>query len=124
MNKLGLYINNLMSTIKNTEEKSYLRELAIDELKKLNESVSGFIFEWVNEIETLPAFEENVDHLAEESYLKHWTCRICGENTNEVEYDYLSGTEHLGCVLKQENFNSEKKETETNQIKINFGEKK
>ncbi len=32
-----------------------------------------------------------------------WTCSICGESTKEIEYDYLVGYDHLGCVLKQEN---------------------
>ena len=36
-------------------------------------------------------------------YLEFWTCDICNENTHEVDYDYLgSGTNHLGCELKQE----------------------
>ena len=50
MNKLGLYINNLMSTIQNTDEKPF---------------------------------------------------------------DYLSGTDHLGCVLEKEN-------NEENQMKLEF----
>jgi hypothetical protein len=34
---------------------------------------------------------------------KSWVCTICGENTFEVDYDYLgSGTNHLGCELKTE----------------------
>ena len=32
-----------------------------------------------------------------------WVCSICGENTADVDYDYLgSGTNHLSCELKQE----------------------
>ena len=32
-----------------------------------------------------------------------WVCSICGENTADVDYDYLgSGTNHLGCELKTE----------------------
>ncbi len=32
-----------------------------------------------------------------------WVCSICGENTFEVDYDYLgSGTNHLGCELKSQ----------------------
>jgi hypothetical protein len=31
-----------------------------------------------------------------------WVCEICGENTFEVDYDYLgSGTNHLGCELAE-----------------------
>ena len=35
--------------------------------------------------------------------MEHWTCGICGKHTHEVDYDYLSGTDHLGCVLEKEN---------------------
>jgi hypothetical protein len=31
-----------------------------------------------------------------------WTCSICGGSTSEIEYDYLVGYDHLGCVLKEE----------------------
>lgn len=29
-------------------------------------------------------------------------CQYCGKDTSEVEYDYLSGYDHLGCALKNE----------------------
>tara|TARA_B100000131_G_scaffold251322_1_gene244883 strand:+ start:1966 stop:2181 length:216 start_codon:yes stop_codon:yes gene_type:complete len=53
MNKLGLHITNLMLTIRDTEEKPFIRELALEELKKLSSDVSRFIFEWIDEIEEL-----------------------------------------------------------------------
>ena len=53
MNKLGIHITNLMLTIRDTEEKPFVRELALEELKKLNDDVSRFIFEWIDEIEEL-----------------------------------------------------------------------
>ena len=28
-----------------------------------------------------------------------WTCQICGKDTSNVDYDYLDGRNHLGCVL-------------------------
>ena len=31
-----------------------------------------------------------------------FTCQYCGKDTTEVEYDYLSGTDHLSCALQQE----------------------
>ena len=31
-----------------------------------------------------------------------WTCSVCGGDTSEVDYDYLVGFDHLGCVLKKE----------------------
>jgi len=31
-----------------------------------------------------------------------WTCKFCGKDTSEVEYDYLSGYDHLGCALQND----------------------
>ena len=31
-----------------------------------------------------------------------YTCQFCGKDTSEVEYDYLSGTDHLSCALVAE----------------------
>ena len=31
-----------------------------------------------------------------------FTCQFCGKDTIEVEYDYLSGTDHLSCALESE----------------------
>ena len=28
-----------------------------------------------------------------------WSCEICGKDTSNVDYDYLVGKNHLGCVL-------------------------
>ena len=115
-NKIGSYINNLMTTVRDTEEKHHLRQLALEELQKLNDDVSGFIFKYIDEIETLPGFSDKGSAQVEEEYLRHWTCGYCGKHTNEVDYDYLSGTDHLGCVL-------EKEMKENNQLEFNFGEK-
>ena len=31
-------------------------------------------------------------------YLEYWTCDYCNKNTHEIDYDYLSGTDHLSVV--------------------------
>jgi hypothetical protein len=31
-----------------------------------------------------------------------YTCSICGGDTSEIDYDYLVGFDHLGCLLKDE----------------------
>ena len=31
-----------------------------------------------------------------------FTCSICGGDTSEIDYDYLVGYDHLGCVLDEE----------------------
>lgn len=36
------------------------------------------------------------------SIIRPYKCSICGEDTSNVDYDYLVGYDHLGCVLKQE----------------------
>ena len=53
MNKLGLHITNLILTVQDTEEKPFVRELALEELKKLHDDTASFIFEWMDEIEDL-----------------------------------------------------------------------
>jgi hypothetical protein len=31
-----------------------------------------------------------------------WICKYCGEDTSGVDYDYLSGTDHISCILDKE----------------------
>ncbi len=38
----------------------------------------------------------------ESKYKGKWVCRYCLQSTKDVEYDYLSGTDHLECELKEE----------------------
>ena len=99
MSKLGSYIDNLMTIVIDRNQRVFVRELALENLKKLNEDIASFIFNHIDEIETLE--DGNVKD-AEEAYEKFWTCDICGDSTKEVDYDYLSNTDHLSCVLKQE----------------------
>lgn len=35
------------------------------------------------------------------SIIRPYTCSICGKDTSEIDYDYLVGYDHLGCVLLQ-----------------------
>ena len=41
--KLGLYINNLMATIVDREEKHFVRQLSFNELQKLNHDIGSFL---------------------------------------------------------------------------------
>ena len=101
MNKLGLYINSLMSTIQDTDQKPFVRELALEKLKTISSDIGSFIFNYIDEIEELPEFEEDTSDKAKKLYMEHWTCEICDKHTHEVDYDYLSGTDHLQCVLEK-----------------------
>jgi len=41
------------------------------------------------------------DEIEEQNARETWVCSICGENTADVDYDYIgSGTNHLGCEMK------------------------
>ena len=53
MEKLGSYITNLMLTVRDSEEKHFIRELALNELIKLKDDISSFIFQHIDEIEDL-----------------------------------------------------------------------
>jgi|ETNmetMinimDraft_25_1059894.scaffolds.fasta_scaffold21647_4 hypothetical protein len=47
--------------------------------------------------------EYDDSEIEEQNARATWVCSICGENTFDVEYDYLgSGTNHLGCELKSQ----------------------
>ena len=43
MNKLGSYITKLMTTVLDTEQEEFVRELALSELTRLNVDVKEFI---------------------------------------------------------------------------------
>ena len=43
MNKLGDYISKLMMTVLDMEQEEFVRELALNELKRLNVDVNEFI---------------------------------------------------------------------------------
>jgi hypothetical protein len=47
------------------------------------------------------------DIVKQRKYARIWSCRYCGKDTSNVEYDYLSGTDHLGCVLEHSQFDND-----------------
>ena len=55
-------------------------------------------------LKTKGSYIEFTDSEVEEQNARAtWVCSICGENTADVDYDYLgSGTNHLGCELEKE----------------------
>ena len=48
-NKLGSYVNNLMTTIVDREEKHFSRKLAFNELQRLNHDIGSFLIKWDDE---------------------------------------------------------------------------
>jgi len=55
-------------------------------------------------LKTKGSYKEYTDYeLDEQKARASWVCSICGENTFEVDSDYVgSGTNHLGCELKSQ----------------------
>ena len=53
MDKLGLYITNLMLIVNDRKQTDIIRELALEKLKELSKDLSDFIFNWIDEIEEL-----------------------------------------------------------------------
>ncbi|MAJ22403.1 MAG: hypothetical protein CMI75_01295 [Candidatus Pelagibacter sp.] len=43
MNKLGSYISKLMTTVLDSEQEEFVKELALSELRRLNVDVNDFI---------------------------------------------------------------------------------
>ena len=58
-NKLGSYISNLMTTIVDKEERFFVRKLAFSELTKLNQDITDFTFEHIDEMEDGPWNDKN-----------------------------------------------------------------
>lgn len=36
------------------------------------------------------------------SIIRPYTCSVCNGDTSEIDYEYLVGYDHLGCILKVE----------------------
>jgi len=55
-------------------------------------------------LKTKGSYSEYTEYELEEQQARaSWVCSICGENTFEVDSDYIgSGTNHLGCELKSQ----------------------
>lgn len=49
-------------------------------------------------IETL----DRIEQILEDDYKNKWVCCVCGKNTYEVDCEYLSGFDHLSCLVTEE----------------------
>ena len=54
MDKLGLYINNLMTTVIDNEENLFVRSLAFEELQRLKMDISEFLLKHVDKFDGIP----------------------------------------------------------------------
>ena len=109
-NKLGSYINNLMTTIVDKEEKWFVRGLAYNELTSLKNNINEVLINYDEVLNNKPEMK-----IGDKNYKEYWTCDVCKKPTHKIEYENLSGTDHLSCVLR--------KEMEEKQLEFNFGDK-
>jgi len=90
-----------------------MKQIIMDVLDDMSESQINLASETAREtvsslisaaLKTKGSYKEYTDYeLDEQKARTAWVCSICGENTFEVDYDYIgSGTNHLGCELKSE----------------------
>ena len=70
-NKLGSYILNLMATVKDAEEKQFVRDLALNELRRLNVDIEEFLID--NSIDEMEKQREKTEKqlLQEEKNVKN-----------------------------------------------------
>ena len=54
MDKLGLYINNLMATVIDNEENLFVRSLAFEELQRLKMDISEFLLKHIDKFDGVP----------------------------------------------------------------------
>ena len=74
MDKLGLYISNLMATVVDREEKHFVRQLSFNELQKLNHDIGSFLIKHDDAFNGVPEeLRENETNQQE----------LFEENTNE-----------------------------------------
>tara|TARA_R100000742_G_C4225922_1_gene48563 strand:+ start:301 stop:588 length:288 start_codon:yes stop_codon:yes gene_type:complete len=71
------------------------------ESKSARELIATLISSVLNSKGTYKEYTKS--EIEESKARETWVCGICGENTYNVDYDYIgSGTNHLGCELEYE----------------------
>ena len=90
-----------------------MKQIIMDVLDDMSESQINLASETAREtvsslisaaLKTKGSYIEFTDYeLDEQNARATWVCSICGENTFEVDSDYIgSGTNHLKCELEKE----------------------
>ena len=85
--------------------KNVLDDMSIGQINLSSNSARELIATTITAaLKTKGSYKEYTDYeLDEQKARASWVCSICGENTFEVDSDYIgSGTNHLGCELKSE----------------------
>jgi len=82
------------------------------ELKDREDNALNWAYDIINADSTVEVVEtlDRIKQILEEEYKEKWVCCVCGENTYNVDCEYLAGVDHLSCLSIEE-----LKETKKNQ---------
>jgi|688.fasta_scaffold92054_4 chromosome segregation ATPase len=58
---------------------------------------------------------DRIEQILEKEYKDKWVCCVCGENTYNVDCEYLAGVDHLSCLTIEE-LKQEKKNQKNDQL--------
>ena len=85
--------------------KNVLDDISNSQINLASEAARTMVSDLISAaLKTKGSYKEYTEYeLDEQKARAAWVCSICGENTFEVDYDYLgSGYNHLGCELKSQ----------------------
>jgi Mg2+ and Co2+ transporter CorA len=82
------------------------------ELKDREDNALNWAYDIINTDSTVEVVEilDRIKQILEEEHKEKWVCCVCGENTYNVDCEYLAGVDHLSCLSIEE-----LKETKKNQ---------
>ena len=82
-----------------------LKDISNDQINLASEAARETVSSLISAaLKTKGSYKEYIDYeLDEQEARASWVCSLCGENTFDVDSDYIgSGTNHLGCELEVE----------------------
>ena len=86
--------------------KDVLDDMTNSQINLASEAARNMVSDLISAaLKTKGSYKEYTDYeLDEQEARASWVCSLCGENTFDVDSDYIgSGTNHLGCELESEN---------------------
>jgi len=74
------------------------------ELKDREDNALNWAFDVMNAESNAEVVEtlERLDKIIRNERANDWTCNYCGKNTYNDDIEYLFGTNHIGCALKDD----------------------
>lgn len=69
-----------------------------------NDGVENWTCDIVNTNSNLEVMDtlDRIESILNNDIKNKWVCCVCGENTYDVDCDYLSGVDHLSCLMTEE----------------------